>query len=67
MLFIRVLINAHQIASRLGQNVQALGEACIELVYAGGTLVTSPDDQGARRELTDSAKNVTEKVSAKMT
>ena len=55
-------IIAHQIASRLSQNVQALGEACIELVFSGGTLQTSPDDQAARRELTDNAKSVTEKV-----
>eukprot|EP00731_Ephydatia_muelleri_P016952 Em0010g50a len=55
-------IIAHQIASRLSQNVRALGEACIELVFAGGTLQTSPDDQAARRELTDNAKSVTEKA-----
>ena len=56
-------IDSQNIAARLSQNVQALGEVCIELVYSGGTLQTSPDDQSARRELTDSAKSVTEKVS----
>ena len=42
--------------------VQDLGKSCIELVQDAGNLQSNPADSFARRDLTEHAKSVTEKV-----
>ena len=42
--------------------VQDLGKSCIELVQDAGSLQSNPADSFARRDLTEHARNITEKV-----
>ena len=42
--------------------VQDLGKSCIELVQDAGSLQSNPADSYARRDLTEHARNITEKV-----
>ena len=49
-------------ATRIRMTVQDLGKSCIELVQDAGNLQASPEDSYTRRDLTEHAHNVTEKV-----
>ena len=44
--------------------VQDLGKSCIELVQDAGSLQSNPADNFARRDMTEHARSVTEKVCA---
>ena len=44
--------------------VQDLGKSCIELVQDAGSLQSNPADSFARRDMTEHARSVTEKVFA---
>ncbi|XP_057316525.1 talin-2-like isoform X2 [Hydractinia symbiolongicarpus] len=57
------LSNQPEIAERLKVSVDTLGDSCAELVQCAGNVQSSPSDSYAKRELSDKAKNVSEKVS----
>ena len=51
-----------QVAKRLQQTAQSLGDACVNVVYTSADVQMNPEDQAVKRELGDHAKSVTEKV-----
>ncbi|XP_069174235.1 talin-2 isoform X3 [Procambarus clarkii] len=52
-----------EVASRLRSSVHELGQACIELVKAGGSCQSAPRDTFSQRDLSESARQVKEKAS----
>ncbi|XP_071545978.1 talin-2 isoform X1 [Panulirus ornatus] len=52
-----------EVASRLRSSVHELGQACIELVKAGGSCQAAPRDTFCQRDLSESARQVKEKAS----
>ncbi|KAH9517843.1 Talin-1 [Dermatophagoides farinae] len=55
--------NNIETASRIKSSVQELGTACVDIVKNAGSCLTNPGDTYSQRELTDSARNVSEKCS----
>nr|XP_027203263.1 talin-2-like [Dermatophagoides pteronyssinus] len=55
--------NNIETASRIKSSVQELGTACVDIVKNAGSCLTNPGDSYSQRELTDSARNVSEKCS----
>ncbi|XP_042904301.1 talin-2 isoform X1 [Parasteatoda tepidariorum] len=51
------------VANRIKTSVQDLGSACIDLTKAAGTCQSNPSDTYSQRDVSDSARTVTEKVS----
>ena len=51
-----------QVAHRLKSAVQGLGTSCIDLVRDAGNLQSNPGDSYTKRELSEHAKQVVEKV-----
>lgn len=56
-------IESASVAQRLRKTVHDLGDGCIELVHSAANVQGNPDNQPTKRELADSARVVTEKVS----
>ncbi len=52
-----------QIAKRLKDSVQGLGQALTKLVQTAGQVQSNPSDPFAKRELSENAKKVAEQVS----
>ncbi|CAG5121597.1 unnamed protein product, partial [Candidula unifasciata] len=55
--------NSTEIGNRIRATVQDLGKSCVELVQDAGGLQANPTDQYSRKDLSDHAKSVQEKVS----
>ena len=56
-------IESNDVAQRLRKTVHDLGSGCIELVHCAASVQGNPDNQPTKRELSDAARVVTEKVS----
>ncbi|KXJ09442.1 Talin-1 [Exaiptasia diaphana] len=56
-------VGNQQIAQRIRNGVQGLGESCIGLVQSGGEVQNRPNDPYSKKELSDNSKRVAEKVS----
>ena len=54
-----------QISRRLKAAVQELGDTLVDLVQAAGNVQNNPTDVSAKRELSDTARQVASKVSGK--
>ncbi|XP_046398722.1 talin-1 isoform X1 [Ischnura elegans] len=52
-----------EVSARLRLGVQELGSACVDLVRSGGARQIAPNDPYAQRDVADSARHVSEKVS----
>lgn len=64
--FLAGSLNAHvplQIGSHIKRRVQELGHGCAALVTKAGALQCSPSDAYTKKELIESARKVSEKVS----
>lgn len=55
--------NNSDVAFRLRSSIHELGQACIDLVKAGGTVQASPGDSYNQRELAEAARQTGEKAS----
>ena len=56
-------IESNDMAQRLRKTVHNLGDGCNEIVHCAANVQGNPDNQPAKRDLADTARVVTEKVS----
>ncbi|XP_041355718.1 talin-1-like [Gigantopelta aegis] len=56
-------VNNADIGNRIRSTVQDLGKSCIEMVQDAGNLQANPTDSYSRKDMSDHAKNISEKVS----
>lgn len=58
----RATMDSSQVATMLKTAVEGLGETCKDLVHAGASVQGNPKDALSKKDLSDSAREVTQKV-----